>query len=238
MSGQRICIAGYFKDNTCVRPVDSYGRINIDWIKDSNEAIIHPFADVELNFENRTPCEKPHTEDWPVSMSHRVKVGTLNRNEQIRLLSKINDVRVDNIFKAPIHKSPTGRYVLKGDGDRSLGTICLPEIIDVICDTRYDKLGYRLAFMDGAHTKYELKVTDLAFNYFMNYVYKNKIKDLRELSEFAKKKLMEADVYLRIGLTRGWDPDQTRPQNKCWLQITGVYSFPDYLEGGTFLNYE
>lgn len=234
MYGQRVCIAGYLKDYTCVRPVNSDNRINIEWITDSSNVIIHPFAVVELDFENRAVCQKPHTEDWLVSMNHRVKVAILKKEEQIRLLSKIDDAAVESIFKAPIHN---GRYILKGEGDRSLGTICLPQIINFYCDTRFDKLGYRLKFKDNADTIYDLKVTDLAFNYFMNHFINHKNKDYREASEFMQRILDESDVYLRVGLTRGWDINQTMPQDKCWLQITGVYSFPDYLDGGTFLDY-
>jgi ATP-dependent DNA helicase RecQ len=40
-------------------------------------------------------------------------------------------------------------------------------------------------------------------------------------------------VVLRIGLTRHWDayPD------RCFLQITGIHTFPDYLEGQTFADF-
>jgi hypothetical protein len=37
-------------------------------------------------------------------------------------------------------------------------------------------------------------------------------------------------VFLRIGLSRGWD----RHPDRCYLQVTGVYSFPDYLQGRCF----
>jgi hypothetical protein len=37
-------------------------------------------------------------------------------------------------------------------------------------------------------------------------------------------------LYLRIGLARGWDEQPDR----CYLQITGIYTFPDYLAGKTF----
>jgi len=42
-----------------------------------------------------------------------------------------------------------------------------------------------------------------------------------------------SEVFLRIGLARGWDmyPD------RCFLQITGIYSFPDYLDGRTFADF-
>ena len=38
---------------------------------------------------------------------------------------------------------------------------------------------------------------------------------------------------LRIGLTRGWElhPD------RCYLQVTAVHTFPDYLKGLTFAEF-
>jgi hypothetical protein len=40
-------------------------------------------------------------------------------------------------------------------------------------------------------------------------------------------------IYLRIGLSRGW---QKYP-DRCYLQVNGVFTFPDYLDGKTFLDY-
>jgi hypothetical protein len=44
-------------------------------------------------------------------------------------------------------------------------------------------------------------------------------------------------VYLRIGLARHWHPDHEQPKNRCYLQITGVYTFPDYLGGRCFADF-
>ena len=44
-------------------------------------------------------------------------------------------------------------------------------------------------------------------------------------------KLREAEVYLRLGLARAY------PKNQCYLQVTGVYSFPDYLDGRNFADF-
>jgi hypothetical protein len=43
----------------------------------------------------------------------------------------------------------------------------------------------------------------------------------------------ETTTLLRIGLARLWEkfPD------RCYLQITGIYTFPDYLRGRTFTDF-
>jgi hypothetical protein len=37
-------------------------------------------------------------------------------------------------------------------------------------------------------------------------------------------------VYLRIGLSRKW----VKNPGRCYLQLNGIYTFPDYLDGHTF----
>ena len=41
------------------------------------------------------------------------------------------------------------------------------------------------------------------------------------------------DVFLRLGLTRPWEEHPDR----CLLQVNGVYTFPDYLDGRCFANF-
>jgi hypothetical protein len=40
-------------------------------------------------------------------------------------------------------------------------------------------------------------------------------------------------VALRIGLARGWE----RHPDRCYLQITGVYTDPDYLSGHCYADF-
>lgn len=46
-------------------------------------------------------------------------------------------------------------------------------------------------------------------------------------------KQTSSQVYLRIGLARGWK----KYPDRCFLQITGVYTFPDYLDGKIFADF-
>jgi hypothetical protein len=48
-----------------------------------------------------------------------------------------------------------------------------------------------------------------------------------EVSEKLTATFKRGKIWLRLGLTRpyeGW----------CWLQVTGIYTFPDYLMGKCF----
>jgi hypothetical protein len=40
-------------------------------------------------------------------------------------------------------------------------------------------------------------------------------------------------TFLRIGLARLWE----RYPDRCYLQVTGIYTFPDYLRGRTFTDF-
>jgi hypothetical protein len=57
-----------------------------------------------------------------------------------------------------------------------------------------------------------------------------------EAEEAVSEALLNAErTYLRIGLAR---PRQLeRYPEACWTQVTGVYTFPDYLEGKTFADF-
>lgn len=46
----------------------------------------------------------------------------------------------------------------------------------------------------------------------------------------------KAETWLRLGLTRPWQPaDEDRAW--CFLQVTGIYTFPDYLHGACFADF-
>ena len=72
-------------------------------------------------------------------------------------------------------------------------------------------------------------VTDLAWRYYCDRR-RDEGTSPQAIARALATALRSRQVYLRIGLARGWDkfPD------RCYLQITGVYTFPDYLEGRTF----
>ena len=79
-------------------------------------------------------------------------------------------------------------------------------------------------------------VNDLAFRSYVQDIME-RLDDNVEGTEKAKlDALMSAErVYLRIGLAR---PEQLGDYPvTCWAQVTGVYTFPDYLGGRTFADF-
>jgi hypothetical protein len=230
MHGNRICVAGYLPNKTCVRPVTTYG-LNYDFLKEKGELIIQPFAIVEFDLQDDVTLNKPHTEDRVMLSLHRAKCGMLTSSQKDLLLSGTDDINVENIFNAAICYGP-GFYINDGEGEHSLGTIGSPNIKVIYPDS---SRGYRILFNDKCGKDYDLKVTDLSFWKYLDFlIYESGVSPM-DAFEMVKDQLMKAKLYLRIGLARG---DWEKYPGRCYLQITGVYSFPDYLSGLTLADLE
>jgi len=231
MRDRRICVAGYLTNGVCIRPVFRFGEITEDWLHLDDKRVIRPFSVVELDLTERRRSP-PHTEDWIIDPDYRVLLGRLTLDEQVRFLSRIEDKNVRSIFGAAIHFEP-GFYILSGEGRRSLGTIAPKELERVFFKektgpdgvTVSGKYDFRLAFRDQLDERYFLAVVDLAFRTYLNHLHIERKVLCHDAAEHLTKILRRTRLFLRIGLARGWEkfPD------RCYLQITGVYSFPDYL---------
>jgi hypothetical protein len=233
MAGERVCVAGYTRKgglpDFCLRPLFRYGDLTESWLY-PRTGLIRPFAVVELDLLTHEP-EQPHSEDWLVEPRLRIVQELLSPHERIAFLEAIEDSAVHGIFGAPVHHD-RGWFVRSGEGQRSLGTVLVASLDEVVYRHRSDpgKWDYRLAFHDASGEQYRLAVTDLAFRLHLDAL-RNKGASPPSAARTIEDALKSADrVYLRIGLARGWGdyPD------RCHLQITGVYSFPDYLDGRCF----
>ena len=103
-------------------------------------------------------------------------------------------------------------------------------------DERYGRTQFRLDFEDTQGKRYNgYPVNDLAFRTFLQ----SKIEMLNDHLKAANsvfEALHSADrLYLRIGLAR--PRKMGNYPIACWTQVTGVHTFPDYLEGKTFADF-
>jgi hypothetical protein len=158
----------------------------------------------------------------------------LDPAKRIKFLTSILDSSVEAIFGAEI-VNDRGYFIREGEGQRSLGTIRAQAILSVqYRKLRYeDKYDYRITFKDSKGIGYSLKVTDLSFQYYVDYLRQHFGKSCERISSELTEYFNKATVFLRIGLARPWK----ERDNNCFLQITGVYSFPDYLEGKCFADF-
>jgi hypothetical protein len=229
-----VCIAGYRGypgSLVSIRPVSPAGHIPESWLSDAGETIVRPFSKVKLDLLDEPDPIPPHTEDYLIDLSSKPSESTLlSEDARLKLLERLDDGHVKDIFGARIIHYD-GWYIKSGQGDRSLGTIEAADIEDVYYgpDFRGYRTDYRITFNDG-RASYRLAVTDLSFRYHADWLssqgWSNEM-----VSSYLKILLSTADrVFLRIGLSRGW----ARHPDRCYLQINGVYSFPDYLGGQCF----
>ncbi len=227
MQGTRVCLAGYTADKTCIRPVFRKPKgLTEEWLQATKHGIIRPFAVVEFDLLQAAP-KPPHTEDWVISPVYRVK-RVLEAAGQRALLNEIADDSIASIIGLPIHEEQQTFYIMAGEGTRSLGTIQPAEITSVVYQGGLpDKRRYRIAFTDAEGESYRLAVTDLAFRYYLDDLASTHKLSPQKASAQVANQLNEAEVFLRIGLTRGWD----KHLDRCYLQITSVHTFPDYLRG-------
>lgn len=229
----RVCIAGYDREGTCVRPVLPPPGIAETMLYDAQgHPAIFPFAEVEFDLLHPDP-EPPHVEDYrydPRSVRFLRRIGD---EERARILQSTTFPTLGDLFGVPVLSGP-GHYIPKGQGCRSLGTIRPQTVTQVIYGVEDGKTKYRLGFVQGDGSALTLTVTDLTWRYYLEYG-RRKGFSLQRISSDLTRALQHVDVYLRIGLARGWDkfPD------RCYVQITGVYTVPDtILKGRTFADFK
>jgi hypothetical protein len=229
----RVCVAGFTSDGACVRPCLKHRNLDELWLWNQDTLVVRPFAVVELDLLSRE-VQPPHTEDWTINPAHRVFIRILPASEQESFLQRVRDASVAEIFGAEMHfKVWDGLrkacWIESGQGKRSLGTVGPVHIQFLTYElSQYNKWQYRLSFSDQTDQRYDLAVTDLAFRAMLTSRRELDGLSPQQAAMRLKEDLQGAVVYLRIGLARAY------PENQCYLQVTGVYSFPDYLDGRSF----
>ncbi|MGH2409709.1 MAG: hypothetical protein ACRDGS_04975, partial [Chloroflexota bacterium] len=228
----RVCIAGYDAAFQCVRPVLPPPGIPETALLLGRLAIVYPAAEVEFDF-GHAQSEPPHTEDiYYTSRSVRL-IGRVSEARWRDLLTSTLSLSVEALFDRPI-MADHGWYVWQGGGKHSLGTVAPSRIREVVHEQKADGTwGYRLGFDDRKGAYYKLSVTDLAWRYVCDRL-RSKGRTPRDIEDSGAQLLRNRAVFLRIGLAR---PSLDTLPDRCFLQITGIHTFPDYLKGRTFADF-
>jgi len=81
-------------------------------------------------------------------------------------------------------------------------------------------------------------ISDLAFRAFCDAEL-NRHSSRLAASQWITELLKSADrLYLRLGLACPWAPCDGGFGLRCWMQVTEIYTFPDYLVGKSFADFE
>lgn len=119
-----------------------------------------------------------------------------------------------------------------------MGTLRQVHIDDVDLPVWSGKLRYRLSFRDNTGLLYDdVPISDLAFRELSYAEVKKHGRSPAAVSQRIMGLLKSADcLYLRLGLARPWRNPNTSEVG-CWMQVTGIYTFPDYLKGKSFADF-
>lgn len=234
MKDDRVCIAGCLPDGTSIRPILPRRSFTEDWLYGDGPMLCRPFANLEIDLLDKIPGSgPPHTEDHHIGDRYRF-LGLLPEADRRGLLAATAAPSLAELFGAPLRSDGASlkRWIVPGEGQRSLGTILATRVDGISFgqsqfkeNTRY----YTLSFTDEAGASYAMTITDLALRALLDAENASGERP-GDVSTGLRNWLNQREVWLRIGLARAWDQNgQTEP--RCYLQLNGLHSFPDYLGG-------
>ncbi len=226
-----VCIAGLTEDLQCIRPVTE-GGVRIWSLYKSKAPVIFPSSKIWIDL-SPAQVAPPHTEDQnfdPVSIEFKDSFET-HHWEKLLLLSSFGSVQ--HIFDGRL----VDRQVAPGTKTRSLGTIKDVKVTNLHADLRYDRVGWRLDFQDESGEQHNnFPVNDLAFRGLARNLHDSGL-SLDDVADRLYERISQSEkVYLRVGLAR---PTAVGKYGEaCWAQVTGVYTFPDYLNGRIWSDFD
>ncbi|MBI4331802.1 MAG: hypothetical protein HY673_11030 [Chloroflexi bacterium] len=235
----RVCVVGINQDAQCIRPVDEIrergipqdllfcGRSTVP----RNSPIIYPGARVwvDLNF---IPIRPPHIEDRGFDAATLAGDGRCADEEWETILRAASFETVQAMFDCLVKES---KWVKPGARTRSIGTLIFPRLGEM--ELSENSVKPRLAFNDTLGHRYKLPVSDLALWRHCYSAVKRLGKAPQEvLDELGDAVRKTKRQYLRIGLARPWKHEESN-QTRCYLQVTGLYTFPDYLDGKNWADF-
>lgn len=233
MSGASVCVAGFIHTDDgyqCVRPVLADRNIQEDWLNSFAEPI-RPFSILTLHLW-RQIIQPPHIEDWLFEEDTASHLGHLQIERRVRVLTKTLDRSVSELFTGQLRRDDEGGrwWVPHGAPCRSLGTIQVstPRVWFDAPREAASRWRYTLQFKDALSNDFRVTITDLVARRYLQSLVRDQGLTTDEAGRHMGDQLRSSEhCFLRLGLARPWRdyPD------RCYLQVTGIFSFPDYLGG-------
>ena len=231
MRGDAVCIAGVNAAGECIRPIFADRQpILRRHLMPKTGSPIRPRAVVDFELARSDRCEAPHTEDYFFDwegMATRLLATEVEWREWLEFLA------VEDIEEALGVKLQDGRKSRPGAGRYSLTTARVREIEEFqLLENEYEpgKHRYRLRFQTEKSRRFDLPVTDLSLRALVERLWAQTSERAAVADQINRAILRADEVYLRLGLGRrfrGWH----------WLQVNGIYTFPDYLGGRCYADF-
>ena len=228
-----VCIVGINESGQCIRPVAEVREKGVPkgLLYHRSQLIVRPAAKVEFDF-HPVKVELPHVEDHGFDPDHIVSKGFCTNTEWEAILRNSSYTTVDEIYDGLLEEH---KLVRPGANTKSIATLVKPTIINV--DFLESSVKPRLTFKDSTGHLFDCSTSDLALWNLCYSSVKRQRREREELSSGLISLWQSADrIYLRLGLARPFRVSASS-ELRCYLQITGVYTFPDYLKGKSFADF-
>ena len=233
--GNRVCVVGIDRQKQCIRLFEDDKGVLKEHLFIGGKLVIRPKAKIKCDFHT-VSIRKPHIEDLGFDPNSTVYQGLCNDIEWETVLQDSSFSTVDDIFDGLLQQH---RWVKPRANTRSIGTLSQAKILAVELPLTSGKLKCRLLFQDKTGFKYNNPITDLAFWDLSYREVKKRSRDTTIVAQEIMSSIATADrVYLRLGLARPYSPSNGSDEPRCWLQVTGIYTFPDYLKGKSFIDFQ
>lgn len=222
-----VCVAGVNPETgQCIRPFLANGNggseyLNYDFVRKNN---IVPGSNLSARFIKKQGTHAPHTEDHIVS--GELTTSRATRREFQEVLDSFSFTTVAEGFG----ENPTNKYfAIDNAPPISIFTLKItnPQRNFNLMLTEKYGAAFKVNFTDEAGFRMEyLKVTDLGFSDRLEEIQKERF------GAFNLNRLLTSQdvVYLRVGLGQPFAPNDDESRRGYYVQINGIYSFPDFRE--------
>jgi hypothetical protein len=211
----KICVAGICLENgLCVRPMPYLSK------KMCRELNMLPGGKLVGTFTPTQNSRVPHIEDH--NYEDLKFAGAASAEEFKSVLEASLEDSVESGFDVDIADNQKF-FPIQNPPTKSIITIH-PKSFSIVAD-KYSPNKPRAVFSDSKDkTFYYLSITDLGF-YEVCEDQKNSEEWRKSINCFLRS---QKDIFIRLGLSRAFKSKDGR--EGYWIQVNGIYTFPEYLE--------
>ncbi|RFC38653.1 MAG: hypothetical protein DID89_2727548343 [Candidatus Nitrotoga sp. CP45] len=213
-----LCLAGLTEDGQqCIRPLSASkpGYLSFTMCKKLN---ILPGTILDGTFTTPLHIDAPHIED--MHYSDLKTVGAVDSTEFQSILEKSSTTSIKSGFGCT--SKPTDK-VLTTPPAKSIITLKLNPRQFQVVQNKFDNetIKAHLTDSDGLKLSF-LSISDLGFYVNVGQSATRKI-SAKEITEFIQE---QDELFVRLGLGRKHISGDGR--EGYWMQVNGIYTFPDY----------
>lgn len=210
-----LCTAGIdVTSGECIRPMPYLNTVDVRRLE------ILPGSILTGDFTVPSGLISPHFEDRPYKT---LKLIGSSSSEEFRTVLR-RGIQATAQVGFNVKLADRQKFVPVGNATaRSIITLSVdPRAIEIVEDV-YKPGKVKMHFVDGDGFRFRfMPITDLGFH---QYAQSHRAsRDLQQLNDFIRR---QSEVLLRVGLARRWN---NGTQDGYWMQVNGVYTFPDYVK--------